>query len=331
MAPQSYYIGGKIRASDFNNFADDINEIVGLGAGDSGYGQDQLMVSYVSAGAKIRAANWNELLTSLKFAAQHQGTAINSPEDTSDPRFPTVGDPVSIIAQLLNDISLVRANKLNYDISKMSVDVNKISTTKQYIDPATITAEQEEGGAGSWSATEECEFKITFASEDARRNFFNAGGEIRFTCELDGVDSSHQQSQSWADMLASIGTIKLGHNETVSSSTTNTGSGTRIGFTGLTDEYPTDSIYKKTGTQGYYSGNQINMFAKLSGTDAIDIKIVFYDAYPLNDDTVNNFTGNDYVEGFLTVTLDQQRADDNDPSGMGVVTTSPTYSTINPL
>jgi hypothetical protein len=84
MAPQSYYIGGKIRASDFNNFADDINEIVGLGAGDSGYGQDQLMVSYVSAGARIRVANWNELLTSLRFAAQHQGTAISSPISISE-------------------------------------------------------------------------------------------------------------------------------------------------------------------------------------------------------------------------------------------------------
>jgi len=53
MAPQSYYLGGKIRASDFNGFANDINEIVGLGAGDSGYGQNQLVVTLVTAGSKV--------------------------------------------------------------------------------------------------------------------------------------------------------------------------------------------------------------------------------------------------------------------------------------
>jgi len=53
MAPQSYYLGGKIRASDFNGFADDINEIVGLGAGDSGYGQNQLMVSRRLGGGSV--------------------------------------------------------------------------------------------------------------------------------------------------------------------------------------------------------------------------------------------------------------------------------------
>ena len=47
MAPQSYLLGGKIRAVDFNGFADDINEIVGIGAGDSGYGQNQLVLSLI--------------------------------------------------------------------------------------------------------------------------------------------------------------------------------------------------------------------------------------------------------------------------------------------
>ena len=34
--PQSYYLGGKIRAADFNLFADDINDIVGIGTNDPG-------------------------------------------------------------------------------------------------------------------------------------------------------------------------------------------------------------------------------------------------------------------------------------------------------
>ena len=328
MAPQSYYIGGKIRASDFNNFANDINEIVGLGAGDSGYGQDQLMVSYVAAGARIRAANWDELLTSLRFAAQHQGTGISSPTSSSDPDFPTLRETVKIIRTLIDDIANVRANKLNYDISKMSIDANKISSSKTFVDPSSAGVDD-----FTWNGTLTYEFKATFADEDARRNFFNAGGELRINCDLSNYDTSHPQSESWSILLASIATVKIGHNLTESTAG-QIGGGTRIGFTGLTDTYPTDSIYKKTGTQGYYSGNQINIYAKLNGTDAIDVKIEFYDAYPNNDDGIANETGwqgPDYVDGTLSVTIDQQRADDNDPSNLGVVSPSPTYSHISEL
>ena len=326
MAPQSYFIGGKIRASDFNGFADDINEIVGLGAGDSGYGQDHLMVSYVTSGARIRVANWNELLTSLRFAAQHQNTTISSPTSSSDVNFPVLRETVKLLPNLIEDIAAVRANKLNYDISKMSIDANKISSSKTFVDPA---------GAGvddfTWSANQSYEFKVTFADEAARRNFFNAGGEVRISCELSNYDTSHPQSESWSILLDSIATVKIGHNLTESTAG-EIGGGTRIGFTGLTDTYPTDSIYKKTGTQGYYSGNQINIYAKLSGTDAIDVKIEFYDAYPDNDDgTTNTWTGADYVDGTLSVTIDQQRADDNDVSNLGVVSPSPTYSHISEL
>lgn len=326
MAPQSYYIGGKIRASDFNGFADDINEIVGLGAGDSGYGQDQLMVSYVAAGARIRVANWNELLTSLRFAAQHQGTVISSPTSTNDPAFPTLRETIRIIPDLIDDIANVRANKLNYDISKMSIDANKISSSKTFVDPASAGVDDY-----SWNGTQTYEFKVTFADEDARRNFFNAGGEIRINCELSNYDTAHPQSESWAILLSNIATVKIGHSLTESSAG-EIGGGTRLGFKDMTTSYPADSIYKKTGTQGYYSGNQINIYAKLNGTDAIDVKIEFYDAYPNNDDgTTNVWTGSDYVDGTLSVTIDQQRADDNDPSNLGVVSPTPTYSHISEL
>ena len=326
MAPQSYFIGGKIRASDFNSFADDINEIVGLGAGDSGYGQDQLMVSYVSAGARIRVANWNELLTSLRFAAQHQNTAIQSPTSTSHPNFPVLREAVKIIPTLIDDIANVRANKLNYDISKMSIDANKISSSKTFVDPESAGVDDY-----TWNGTQTYEFRVAFADSDARRNFFNAGGEIRITCDLSNYDTSHPQSEAWSILLDSISTVKIGHTMTESAAG-EIGGGTRLGFKDFTTEYPTDSIYKKTGAQGYYSGNQINIYGKLSGTDAIDIKIEFYDAYPDNDDgTTNTWQGPDYVDGTLSVTIDQQRADDNDPSNLGVVSPSPTYSHLSQL
>jgi hypothetical protein len=324
MAPQSYYLGGKIRASDFNGFADDINEIVGLGAGDSGYGQDHLMVSYVAAGARIRVANWNELLTSLKFAAQHQGTTVVSPVDTNDPTFPVLRDTVKILPDLITDIAAVRANKLNYDISKMSIDVNKISSSKTFVDP---------GSTGNhWDNSnnpQNYEFKTTFSDTDAMRNFFNSGGEIRISTELTGYDISNAQSDAWADLLTDIATVKLSNNSTESSASVGTPG---VGFTGLTATYAL--VYTKGGT-GDYVQNQLNVYARTNGS-AVDVKIEYNDGHVSDTGTWTNdgggsWTGTDYTEGTLTVTIDQQRADDNDVSGLGVVSPSPTYSHISEL
>ena len=325
MAPQSYYLGGKIRASDFNGFADDINEIVGLGAGDSGYGQNQLMVSYVASGAKIKAANWDELLTSMKFAAQHQGTPIGVPTNTSHADFPALSKVIKIIPTLLNDITNIRGNKLNSDIAYMSLDSNKISSSKTFVEP---------GNTGNyWNATVNPQyytFRTTFADADARRNFFNAGGEIRISCDLSGYDASHAQNTNWNDLFESVSTIKMSHIETVSSN----GVGIPYaGFKDLTNSYQV--VYQKGGT-GDYVANQLKVSAKLDGTTGIDIKVEFDDGHLADTGSWSNdgggtWTGEDYVDGTLSVTIDQLRADDNDASNLGVVSTTPTYSHISEL
>ena len=162
MAPQSYYLGGKIRASDFNGFANDINEIVGLGAGDSGYGQNQLVVTFVTAGSKVRAADWDALLTSIKFAAQHQNTTITIPTSTSDADFPAPNKIIEIIPTLEADIASVRSNKLNYDISLMTTDTNKISSSKTFVDP-TVTGDHWDNS----NNPQTYEFKTSFADANA--------------------------------------------------------------------------------------------------------------------------------------------------------------------
>ena len=46
------------------------------------YGQNQLVIPTVASGTKINASHMQLLLTALKFAGQHQGTTILSPEDS---------------------------------------------------------------------------------------------------------------------------------------------------------------------------------------------------------------------------------------------------------
>ena len=324
--PQSYYLGGQIRAADFNLFANDINDIVGIGANDSGYGQSHLVVTNAVVGGDITASLWDELLTSMLYASRHQGTTITVPTSTSDAGWPTVGNIISILPTVVADIATIVSNKLNSDISYMTADANKISDSSTFYDPNGTPP----NNTPTWTNIDQVfyEAKVSFTDADARRHFFNSGGEIRFDAVLNAVDGSHAQSVDWQNLLSVIATVKLSHSSTESSA----GVGTPgVGFNNLTTSYA--NIYTKGGT-GDYSGNQLNIEAKLNGTADIDVKVKFDDAHPADTGTWSNppysgsWTGTDYVAGALTVTLDEFRPSD---SPYGVSLPSPTYSTISSL
>ena len=321
--PQSYYLNRwKLHVADFNSFADDINDIVGIGAGDSGYGQSHLVVA--KALDKVTTSLWDELLTSMLYAGRHQGTTLNSPTSTTHVSWPPTHELDSIFSTITTDIANIVGNKLNSNVSYMTATANQISSSKAYVDPAGSP------GTPIWTSANQVfyEAKITFTDEDNRRHFFNSGGELRFASTLTGVDAAHAQSVDWETMLSVIQTIKLSHSSTESSASLGTPG---YGFNMLTGTY--QLVYTKGGT-GDYAGNQINIYAKLSGSDAIDIKIAFDDVHVSDNGTWSNppysgnWTGTDYVAGTLTVTLDELRPVD---SPDGVTLSSPTYSHISQL
>mgnify|MGYP000261581927 CR=1 FL=1 len=306
MAPQSYYLGGKIRAIDFNVFINNINEIVGIGANDSGYGQGNLVTTQILSGAKVRASDWDSLLTAIHHAAAHQGTTVSVPTSVADPAFPSVSRIISIIPDLELDIENVRLNKLNSDIAFMELN-NGTGTSKSYVDPAT--------GSPSWQDTVYWEFTVAFTDEDARRHYFNTGSEIRIDAALTSYDAGNLQSLDWANLLSDIGSIKLSHSQTVSSESVGTPG---IGFNLLTSVY--QLVYSKGGT-GDYSGNQINIYAKLNSTDSIDIRVDFDDVHTTDP---SNLT--DYVDGTLTIQSNVYK-----PDGTYITITDPTFSHIQEL
>lgn len=309
MAPQSYYIGGKIRAADFNEFIGDVNDIVGVGTGDSGYGQSSYVITPLTSGSKIRASHWDALLSAIHACASHQGSAVTLPADVSDPDFPSPSRVIEIIPTLQTDIATIVSNKLNYEIANMSIETNKISSSNTYIDPSS--------GTPNWTGSVFYEFSANFADDDQRRHFFNLGGEVRISSDLvpSGADA---QSLDWDTLLSSVATIKMNVNTTISSGGVGTPGN---GFNGLTTSYQV--VYTKGGT-GDYSGNQLNVYAKLNGTSGIDIKVSFDDIHVA--DSGSGWTGTDYVAGTLTVQIDQQRA-----SGGLFSIASPTYSHISQL
>ena len=285
--PQSYYLtknhqNNEILVASFNSFVGDINNIVGIGVDSAGYGQGHLVVA--TASEQVTTPGWDALLTAMKFAGRHQGTILYSPTSTSDASWPTE-DILSIIPTITTDIANIVGNRLNSDVAYMTATPNVKSSNNTYVDPAGSP------GTPFWTSANQIyyEAKVQFADANARRHFFNAGGEVRFDSVLSSIDASHSQSADWKTMLSDISVVKLRHSITEAS----TGVGTEgVGFSSLTPTYQV--IYTKGGT-GDYSGNQLNIHAKLSGTADIDIKIAFDDKHVSNITAGNFEVGIEYT------------------------------------
>lgn len=111
---------------------------------------------------------------------------------------------------------------------------------------------------------------VTFASSTARNQYFNAGGEIRFTASLTGDTSS--KGTDWSALLSSLGTIRFSKWRTTASSGTPNPTGS--GFDSLTTTYR--NILTKSGS-GLYAENQYIIEARNESTNVIRFRITFSD------------------------------------------------------
>lgn len=153
---------GLISYTDFNNFAgatnstvaNTLNAVLGVGSGNSGYGQPT--VTNVAQYATVSAADWASLLNKMTVVANHQGTAIPSLP------VPTSGDRINYLSQLQSNITSVYSGR------------NKAGA--QGASALTATT-----NATGWSNAITFTHTVSFVSADAVRYFFNAGGQIAIT------------------------------------------------------------------------------------------------------------------------------------------------------
>lgn len=151
---------GLIQATDYNNLvgtnpsttANVVNTVWATGGGTNGYGQTAL--SQVSAGGTVTATQWGGLINAQAKSAAHQGTTVTAITA------PVTGGTITYLAALPTNIASVFTNKLNA-ATQGSTTSNAVSTSTTWSDKAT------------WTHT------VTFASGDAARYFFNAGGQIK--------------------------------------------------------------------------------------------------------------------------------------------------------
>jgi len=303
-----------ITASRINNLQSSIALVLGTGSGQTGYGQTVTSVPVNNTGDIVEAADMNAIYADILKARVHQ-----------------VGAGDIGISQVIQNLNIVAENTSNFisDSGVVTTDPdgfkkgiedfeNLMSTV--IADKAIIDATQADLEPGitsvrssTWNGLIYHEIQVTFSSADAKRFFFNAGGEIRISAN--NTSASTPKGLDWNQLCSQVGTIKFSAENTVSTS----GGGSSIGNYDLTGSF--QNIYQKIGSGTYsaiYAGNIYTVKARSD----IDTRIIF--RIEFNDIVFDNNVDNN-VDGRLESVIQHYRANGE------VVTLAPSYFNSNEL
>ena len=267
----TYTVGGLIQATDYNGFAStnagaNVNVIWGTGSGDAGYGQTTTL-STVAAGATVTAAQWADLNTRITSIANQTGTSITSRTN------PVAGNVIGILSNLNTDLTNCYNNRGNATVVGTEYGVFSGTTSK-----TTATG----SGTAAWTIT--FTHTITFASADATRAFWNAGGRVRL--QYGKSSTGTDTDPDWNTFAGQCGSIYLSGRVAgaaqLIAGTSYTGT-TRIGGTGGTQTTlaTTTGWYNLTGTPttifqlnnatSPYSGEYIRTTATATSTTVLTL------------------------------------------------------------
>jgi hypothetical protein len=297
-------VGDIVTAARFNNLQARIATVMGVGGGAEGYGQS-LDSNSVLTSADVNATDMSNLYLDMTKARFHQVGAL----------------PTEIENIIRGDI-ILDDNAAPFDPKSFAAFENlmiDIEADKYLLSSNAATAKVETGISSSrstaWNGAVSYEFVVQFADVNARRYFFNSGGEIRITSNVSG--GSQAKSSDWRLILSNVGVVKFNYASTTS---TGTGTGSLIGNYDITASET--KIFTKVGSDvsAAYAENEYNIYASQLSPSEIKFKVEFLDA----DIGDPNFDEN--VDGTTSTSIQHFRA-----AGTYVEVDAPGYYTVSPL
>lgn len=202
----SYTTGQSISSTDYNTFVTgsssgtpittatpNVGVLWGTGNARYGYGQSVSSISPVVVGTNVTATQWTGLLQVTNNIASHANISI-----ASIPSSVTAGNIIAAIANLTSDISSEFGNVGNaYSLAAGTANNTQFT------------------GAWGGSGNRRLVFTqvVDFASGDAARYFFNAGGLINVSFSRSG-GSSTTRNTDWTNLCTNCGSIQIGYQNT---------------------------------------------------------------------------------------------------------------------
>jgi hypothetical protein len=248
----TYNVGGLIEATDYNGFVSttvgaNVNAFWGTGTTSAGYGQTAL--STVSAGGTVTATQWASLVNTIAAAANHQGTTITSRSA------PTTGDVITVLAAVNTDITNCYNNR-----------GNAAAQGSQFTGWTGTNSKTTATSGATWTIT--FTNTVTFASANAARYFFNAGGTIKI--DVSKTATGDVGDPEWNDLANTLcGDIYITGGDSTQTIAGQAYTGTtKIGGTGTPDILLTNTgwydlttsptiVYKQFADTAPYTANFI--------------------------------------------------------------------------
>ena len=259
----AYTSGGTIQAQDYNwlawggnttnTYTTSINNLAviwGVGTGQFGYGQDVSVISALTAGTTVSATQWAGLVYTLNKTLGHQGGAAAQLATGSNIGI-VAGATVTAFANVSSSISTITTNKALWSAQG--------STTNGTVFYQALSVGTYAAFTSVWTRT------ITFASGDAARYFFNAGGQINWGFTAFNLNATTRS----ASATNLFGTYLLGGNIMATRGTGITGTGgtvgtnASLGYWNLTSSVQVAASI--TDTTAAYTGDSANVNIKTNG------------------------------------------------------------------
>lgn len=297
-----------ITAARINNLQSGIALILGTGSGQNGYGQTVTSTPVNSSGDIVEAADLNAIYADILKARVHQ-------VGSGDIGIAEVIQNLNVVAEdtsfFVDDNGVTSADPegVKKGIEDFELLMTQVQADKALLHPSQAALESAITSArtSSWNGLIYHEVAVTFASAEAKRFFFNTGGEIRFSAN--NTSASTPKGLDWAQLCSQVGTVKFGANSTTST----TGGGSSIGNYDLNSSF--QNIYQKVGSGTYSAVYAGNIYTIKARTD-IDTRIIF--RIEFNDVVTDNNVDNN-VDGRLESILQHYRSDGE------VVVAAPSY------
>lgn len=259
----SYSQGGKIDAADYNNFlngSNQLNTVWGTGTGDTGYGQTALAT--VGQTGIVTATQWTTLINTLNNIRTHQSGSGSGISAVS------AGAKIDYLSTLATQINSAYTNRLAFAAAGATTAGTNLAT-------AWTSGSTSATLSGTWGA------RCAFASGDAARYFFNAGGRLKFNFSASGSNGSGRSNEvvALAGFMGGVATFgqRTNGGRVGSGGTLNTND-TAKGYWNTTASTNT-TLVAVTSTTAAYTSDTGSIYVNINGTQSnggTGINIDFY-------------------------------------------------------
>jgi hypothetical protein len=257
-----YVAGSTILDDEYNTFVNSSSSPYGYnhfaGTGALNYGLGQTAIATNVAGDTITAAEWNSLFTGMDNIANHTNDTLTSTAARS------AGDTIAIKSALEADLATLAAS-----VAAGCTSATAVSAGSELQSSTSDTR---------WVGSHIVEHSITFASNNALRWFFNAGGTMRmtFTRNSNAGGSASSKDSSVDELITAIGNfdLKSGVSTRSGSGETVTTNGLANGVFDLGTGYTV--LLKLTQSSGTYTSMYIDIQAKLDAAIASATVVTMY-------------------------------------------------------